>query len=269
MPEEIKTQNEQKNTVATVGMWFSIIGLVLFISVFLVLVWNVLLTLFGIMGFLLCFPLLLIWFILWIIGLFYKPRGKARVAVILPLIAFIALLSYAWKSVETPVNEFIGWVEPQFEQFENDENFDSDRFGDLLEVEFNKIANDITEDEWKVLFESSVGSNSLEKAAYALSSMAREWFENALEKYNNGELPEFDEENVNNIIDVDIDVEDENDIEDESDVENDSEDEDDVDNENKPIQQDEVTVTQPKKSNNGTFTQSEKNDIEQILDILE
>ena len=25
MSEEIKTQNEQKNTVATVGMWFSII----------------------------------------------------------------------------------------------------------------------------------------------------------------------------------------------------------------------------------------------------
>lgn len=262
MTEEIKTQEEQKNTVATVGMWFSIIGLVLFISAFLVLVWNVLLTLFGIMGFLLCFPLLLIWFILWIIGLFYKPRGKARVAVILPLIAFIAfncLLSYAWKSVETPVNEFIGWVEPQFEQFENDENFDSDRFGDLLEVEFNKIANDITEDEWKVLFESSAGSNSLEKAAYALSSMAREWFENALEKYKNGELPEFDED-VDNVIDIDIDVN-----SDENDEDTNEED----DSESESVEQEEVTVAQPKKSNNETFSQSEKNDIEQILDILE
>ena len=266
MTEEVKTQEQPKNTVATVGMWFSIIGLVLFISAFLVLVWNVLLTLFGIMGFLLCFPLLLIWFILWIIGLFYKPRGKARVAVILPLIAFIAfncLLSYAWKSVETPVNEFIGWVEPQFEQFENDENFDSDRFGDLLEVEFNKIANDITEDEWKVLFESSAGSNSLEKAAYALSSMAREWFENALEKYNNGEIVEIDEED-NHSIDVDVDVND-----DEIDQDSDDEDNGDNDEQVEPVEQKEVTVSQPKKSNNGTFSQSEQNDIEQILNILE
>jgi hypothetical protein len=89
----------------------------------------------------------------------------------------------------------------------------------------------------------------LGKGAYMLSSMFMEWFENALEKYNNGELPEINDEN-DNIISVDIDVEDEN----EEDIEESTE--------------EEITVQQ-KKTSNGTFSQSEKNDIEEILDILE
>ena len=249
MTEEIKTQEEQKNTVATVGMWFSIIGLVLLITVIFAWFWI---------------PLLLLWFILWIIGLFYKPRGKARVAVCIPLVVFIAFVSiacYLWNSVKTPVNEFMDWVKPQFEQFEDDENFDGDRFGDLLQIEINKLTNDKTDEDRENMFESSTGSNSLEKGAYMLSSMLKQSMEAALEKYNNGELPEFDED-VNNIIDVDIDV---NSDEDDEDTNTNEED----DSENEPVEQEEVTVAQPKKSNNGTFTQSEKNDIEQVLDILE
>ncbi len=75
--------------------------------------------------------------------------------------------------------------------------------------------------------------------------------ETALEKYNNGEIVEIDEED-NDIIDVDIDVED-----------------DEEDEEIEIDEQEEVTVEQPKAQNNGTFSQSEKNDIEEILDILE
>ena len=254
MSEEIKTQNEQKNTVATVGMWFSIIGFVLFLSIFLILIWNVLLALFGVMGFFFASPLLFIWFVLWVIWLFSTPRWRARIAVILPLVVFVivnCLLFYTWKSVETPVNEFIGWAEPQLEQLQTEENFDGDRFGDILEVELNKIANNTSGDDWKVLFETSTGSNFIEKGAYMVFSKAKEWFENALEKYNNGDLPEINEEDDDNIIDVDIDVEDKNDEDAEDDIE------------------EEITIEQPKTQNNETFSQSEKNDIEEILDILE
>lgn len=257
MSEEIKTQNEQKNTVATVGMWFSIIGFVLFLSIFLILIWNVLLALFGVMGFFFASPLLFIWFVLWVIWLFSTPRWRARIAVILPLVVFVivnCLLFYAWKSIKTPVNEFIGWAEPQLEQLQTEENFDEDRFGDILEVELNKIANNTSGDDWKVLFETSTGSNFIEKGAYMVFSKAKEWFENALEKYNDGEIVEIDEDD-NHIINVDIDVEDDN-------IEEDIEDEDTDDEE-------EITIQQPKKTNSETFSQSEKNDIEQILNILE
>ena len=242
MSEEVKIQEEQKNTVATVGMWFSIIWLIAVITIFLAWLW---------------FPMLFVWFILWIIGLFYKPRWKARVAVIIPLVVFVALASiacYIWKSVKTPANEFVDWAKPQLEQLET-EDFDEDRFGDILEVELNKIANNTSGDDWKVLFETSTGSNFIEKGAYMVFSKAKEWFENALEKYNDGEIVEIDEDD-NNIINVDIDVEDDN-------IEEDIEDEDTDDEE------EEITIQQPKKTNSETFSQSEKNDIEQILNILE
>ncbi len=146
------------------------------------------------------------------------------------------------------------WAKPQLEQFENDENFDGDRFGNILESEVNSIIKDKSEDEWKVIFEASTGSNLLEKGSYLFFSLMQQGFENALEKYNNGELPEISDED-NNIIDVDIDVEND----DEDDNEEDTEDE----------STEEITIQQPKKTNNETFTQSEKNDIEQILNILE
>ena len=237
MTEEIKNQAEQKNTVATVGMRFSIIWLIALISIILSRLWL---------------PLLFIWLILWIVGLFYRPRKRARIAVCIPLIVLIVIICvacYLWKSVKGPANEFMEWVEPQFEQLQNSENFDGERFGDILEAELNNMTNGKSENEWKDLFEASTGSNSLEKGAYMLSSIFKEWFENALERYNNGEVVEINDED-NNIISVDIDVKDEN----EEDIEDTEE---------------EITIEQPKKTNNETFSQSEKNDIEEILDILE
>ena len=66
------------------------------------------------------------------------------------------------------------WVEPQFEQLQNSENFDGERFGDILEAELNNMTNGKSENEWKDLFEASTGSNSLEKGAYMLSSIFKE-----------------------------------------------------------------------------------------------
>jgi hypothetical protein len=109
--------------------------------------------------------------------LFYKPRAKARVAVIIPLVVLIALASiayYFWNSVKAPFNEFMEWAEPQFEQLQNNENFDGERFGDILEAELNNMTSGKSENEWKELFESSTGSNLLGKGAYMLSSMFME-----------------------------------------------------------------------------------------------
>ena len=133
------------------------------------------------------------------------------------------------------------WAKPQLEQLES-EDFDEDRFENLLQTEINNITNNTSDNERK---------NLLEKGSYLFFSIVRQSMETALEKYNNGDLPEINEEDDDNIIDVDIDVEDKNDEDAEDDIE------------------EEITIEQPKTQNNETFSQSEKNDIEEILDILE
>ena len=228
MTEE-KTQNEQKNTVGTVGMRFSIIWLIALITVFFIRLWL---------------PLLLVWFILWIIGLFYKPRGKARVAVSIPLVVFIALASvvcYVWSSIKTPTTQFTDWIKVEFENID-DENFDNDRFNVITNEEFNNIRASLTEEEFKTLLENSTWSNTLEKWAYVLFGLLQQGFENSLERYNN-ELPEVDENNENEIDEV-VDEEDNN----EEDV----------------IETDEVEV-----ENDESSLQNEKDDIDEILNILE
>jgi hypothetical protein len=142
------------------------------------------------------------------------------------------------------------WAKPQLEQLES-EDFDEDRFENLLQTEINNITNNTSDNERKDLIETSTGSNLLEKGSYLFFSIVRQSMETALEKYNNGDLPEINEEDDDNIIDVDIDVEDKNDEDAEDDIE------------------EEITIEQPKTQNNETFSQSEKNDIEEILDILE
>ena len=209
MTEELN----KKNTVATVGMRFSIIWLILLVTVFLAWFW---------------FPLLFVWFILWIIGLFNKPRGKARVAIIIPLVVFITTISigcYIWSSVKTPVKEFWDWAKVQLEQID-EETFDNDRFSAITNEEFSSIFSGMTEDDFKLLLENSTWSNALEKWSYALFGLLQQGLENSLEKYNS----EID------------------------DAENTNEDE-----ENDDIDSEDIEV----------FTESEQNDIEQILNILE
>lgn len=228
MTEE-KTQNEQKNTVGTVGMRFSIIWLIALITVFFIRLWL---------------PLLLVWFILWIIGLFYKPRGKARVAVSIPLVVFIALASvvcYVWSSIKTPTTQFTDWIKVEFENID-DENFDNDRFNAITNEEFNNIRASLTEEEFKTLLENSTWSNTLEKWAYVLFGLLQQGFENSLERYNN-ELPEVDENNENEIDEV---------------VDEDS------NNEEDEIETNEVEV-----ENDESSLQNEKDDIDEILNILE
>jgi len=233
------TEENQKNTVATVGMRFSIIWLIALITVFLAWLWL---------------PLLFVWFILWIIGLFYKPRGKARVAICIPLVVFIVMISiacYIRSSVKTPAKEFIGWAETQLEQLEADENFNEEIFGNLVESEINNIVNDKSGDYWETSLKTSTGSNIIEKGSYLVFSILQQWFENALEKYNNGELPEINDDEDDEIVTIDIDVEEDDEDEDEDNEENTEE------------------IEDTKQENVEVFSQSEKNDIQQILNIIE
>ncbi len=237
MPKEIQNQTKQKNTVATVGMWFSIIWFVALITVFFARLW---------------FPLLFIWFILWVIGLFYKPKWKARIAVCIPLVVFIAVVSitcYIWNSVKKPAYEFLDRAKPQLEQLDNGEIFDDDRFENILQFEINSMINNKSEDERKAKFETSTWSNALEKGSYLFFSILKQGFENALEKYNNWEMVEVDDADFN-IVDIDIDIDDE-------------------DTQDKETDKEGTKAEEPKKENVEVFTQSEKNDIEQILNILE
>lgn len=229
MPEENQTQNEQKNTVATIGMRFSIIWLIALITVFFVRLWL---------------PLLLVWLILWIIGLFYKPRVRARIAVIIPLVAFIIIGSvacYFWSSMKTPAKERYERAEPVFEQLSNDENFDSDRFSDIGNEEINNILSSMSEEELTSLIKNSTWSNMIEKWSYVMFWLLQQVIENSIEKYNN-ELSEVDENNTTN--NEAIENEEENDV----------------------IEQEEIEVEE---ENNETSSKSEENDIEEILNILE
>lgn len=225
MSEEIK-----KNTVATVGMRFSIIGLVLLITGF----WL---------------PLLLIGLILWIIGLFHKPRWKARVAVIIPLVVFIALASvvcYVWSSVKTPAKEFMEWTEIKSEQL-NQKGFDNDRFNNITNEEINNIRSSISEEEFKVLMENSTWSNVLEKWAYVVFWLIQQVIENSLEKYNDGYVPEINDED-SEVLDIDINVE---------------------NNEEENTTEGSEEVTGSEEENVEIITDTKQSDIDQILDILE
>ena len=229
MSEEI--QNEQKNTVATVGMVFSIIWLIALITVIFAWLWL---------------PLLFIWFILWIIGLFYKPRGKARVAVSIPLIVFIAIFSacaYIWSSIKAPAMQFVDRLKIEFEDID-EETFDNDRFNEIVNEEFNNIFSSINEEDFKSLLEASTWSNILEKWSYVFFDILQQGIESSLEKYNNNELPTF--------------TTDKNKIADLKDNE-----------EDKSEKQEEITIEEQKKENNEIFSENEQNDIEQILNILE
>lgn len=224
MSEEFQTQ---KNTVATVGMRFSIIWLIALITVFFAWLWL---------------PLLIVWFILWIIGLFYKPRGKARVAVCIPLVIFIIIASvicYIWSSIKAPANEFWEWAETRLGQID-EESFDNERFNAITNEEFNNIFSTMSEEDWTSIIETSTWSNIIEKASYAIFGLLQQWLENSLTRYENGEFTEF--ENDSNFLEVEIEK-------------NDSENNTEINNQ----EPESVEV----------FTQSEQNNIEEFLNILE
>lgn len=230
MPEEIQTPEQPKNTVALIWMICSIVWLILFISIFFIR---------------LGMPLLLLGLILWIVWLFFRPRGRAWVAVIIPVIVFglcILGISHIYKSAKTPAIEFGEWAKENLTE-EKFENIDEDRFEKIVEYEANKLVKDKTEDERKAIYETTTGSNAVEKVSYIFFGLLQESIENALDSYNALPNEVIDDEIENedeNIITVDIEKEENQDTDDETNKE---------------------TVE--------VFTDSEKDDIEQIINILE
>ena len=257
MPEENQNQTEQKNTVATIGMRLSIVFSIPAISIILLLILfpfslkmvSVILVLFIYSMWLPFLLFLFVWFILWIIWLFYKPKAKARVAICIPVIV-AWLFCFIWNSLKSPVFETINWAEKWAEntQLENviNENFDDDKFEIILQKEFNDTLNSKTEIEREDVYNNTQWKNVIEKSAYLFADILKPSIENSMNKYINNELPEIDEnDDENNIIDVDVEV---------TDDENDSEEPSEVVEEQKNVE---------------VFTDAEKNDIEQIIDILE
>lgn len=234
MTKEIHSQDEQKNTVATVAMVFSIIWLIALITVVFAWLWL---------------PLLFLWFVLWIIGLFYKPRGKARVAICIPLIVFIAIFSviaYIWSSVKAPAEEFAEWAKIEFENVD-EETFDNERFNNITNEEFNNIISSMTEEDFKALMETSSWSNVIERGSYVIFGLLQQGLKTSFEKYNDGYIPVITDED--NIISVDINVENNED-----------------ENTNKEPENTDENTTSEKVE---VFSESEQNDINQILNILE
>ena len=228
MPEEIQAPEQSKNTVALIWMICSIVWLVLFITIIFFRLWL---------------PLLFLGFVLWIIGLCFKPRGKAWVAIIIPLIVFILCMlgiSHLYKSAKTPAIEFGEWANENLTE-ERFENIDEDKFEKLVEYEANKLVKDKSEDEWKAIYEASTWSNAVEKISYIFFGLLQESIENALDSYNalpNEIVDDGTENEDENIITVDIEKE---------------------ENDNNETNKETVEV----------FSDSEKNDIEQIINILE
>lgn len=231
---------KEENNVALVGMVLSIAGLILLIT----LVWAPL----GLL-------LLVLWFILWIIWLFYRPKWKAIVAIVIPVIVCVAitcLISALWKSMKVPANQFGEWAQEALNEQEIADE-DEDLFENIVNTEFEKLLNSKTEEDWKSSFETSEGSNIVEKGSYLFFGLLKEWMSNSLEQYrlqkeNNVQaLPA--EENANEEATENTAVEDQN-------PEQTSE-----DSEVAPVAENNETVE--------TFSDSELSDIEQIINILE
>ena len=181
--EEVKTvqpaqEAEEKNTVALVGMILSIIWLVFLITIFWAGLWCI---------------LLFLWFILGIIWLFSKPRGKAYVAVWIPLtiaLIVIAGVSYLWNSVKAPTQEFISWAESQQES-QRFENMNQDVFNEIASVEFNKIVDQLTWSDFEALLADTTWDNTIEKVAYIFFGAMREGLENSFDAYDQ-QISEWD-----------------------------------------------------------------------------
>ena len=162
---------KEKNTVALVWLIFSIIGLIFFFTIF----WIVF-----------AIPLLGLWFILWVIWLCFKPRGKAIAAIIISLIPGIivyALGFFLWTNVKAPAEEFVQWAETTF-TWENFQNIDQDRFNAVSNYVANTRLDELTAEDLEKMFNEATGSNSIEKGAYLFFGIVEDVVNESIELYN-------------------------------------------------------------------------------------
>lgn len=191
--EEVKGMQKPTNNVGKIWMIFSIIGLILVITVFLSWLW---------------FICLFIGLILWIIGLFSKPRGKAITAVIIPVIILWWLIVaglHIWNSFKTPAIEFADWLKwvsenPEYSVLFSEEN--EDMFENIIRNECSDYSSYFTADTILQDIENSKWNNKIEKFGYLIFGSVQSCMQNALDKYvNNEDINEdINEENNEEII---------------------------------------------------------------------
>lgn len=164
---------QSKNTVALVWLILSIIWLLFFITIFWIIV---------------AIPLLILWFILWVIGLFYRPRWKAIAAIIISLIPSI-ILCILWtmfmNNVKAPTEEFANWANTTLTG-EIFENIDKDRLNNVSNAIVTQKFNELFASEnLEEIFNNTTWSTSIEKWAYLFFWIVKDSLIEGIDAINN------------------------------------------------------------------------------------
>jgi len=164
-------ERESSNTVAVVALVFSIIWLVLLITIF---------------GIFLGIGALIIGLILWLIWLYKAPRGKAWAAIILSIIPLGLIwygCYYIFNNIKEPANEFVQWAEANLTE-EKFKDIDNDRFNAIAKFIAEEKINEIKWEDAEAVLANITGDNIIEKWAYFFFDYMKEVFTDSLEAYN-------------------------------------------------------------------------------------
>ena len=163
-------ERESSNTVAVVALVFSIIWLVLLITIFGIFLWI---------------GALIIGLILWLIWLYKAPRGKAWAAIILSIIPLGLIwygCYYVFNNIKEPANEFAQWAEANLSE-EEFKDIDNDRFNAIAKFIAEEKINEIKWEDAETILANMTGDNVLQKGAYFFFDYMKEVFTDSLEAY--------------------------------------------------------------------------------------
>jgi len=163
-------ERESSNTVAVVALVFSIIWLILLITIF---------------GIFLGIGALIIGLILWLIWLYKAPRGKAWAAIILSIIPLGLIwygCYYVFNNIKEPANEFAQWAEANLNE-EDFKDIDNDRFNAIAKFIAEEKINEIKWEDAETILANMTGDNVLQKGAYFFFDYMKEVFTDSLEAY--------------------------------------------------------------------------------------
>ena len=164
-------ERESSNTVAVVALVFSIIWLVLLITIFGIFLWI---------------GALIIGLILWLIWLYKAPRGKAWAAIILSIIPLGLIwygCYYVFNNIKEPANEFAQWAEANLNE-EEFKDIDNDRFNAIAKFIAEEKINEIKWEDAETILANMTGDNVLQKGAYFFFNYMKEVFTDSLDAYN-------------------------------------------------------------------------------------
>lgn len=177
---------KQKNTVGLIWMICSIVWLLLTLSVVLSKI--------GV-------SLLIVWLILWVAGLFRKPKWTSIAAVVISIIAFIGLF-ILWKAIdsasEVPAGQFVEWLQNNYDE-EKLSQVNEKELQEIISVEMERIILSKSSAEIKAEFNAATGNSTLEKISYIFFDTLQEAIDNKFPIYANSlEKPSWDEDLTEN-----------------------------------------------------------------------